>query len=255
MNKPTPEPNHVPTTGYASPVAALRHRIIAKPAASTAAGSDIVSALKANNRINFEIAEVDSGEFNRMLINKNNNEYVDLRKRLFEVLSEEAGFSKKRARELSKDFAEQATKVSSMKQAPSRAMEEPANPTLTLPVNPYKWAERKRHAHLAHMNAVEFLQEVWGDLIAAKAIYQDDIAKCGDDKLVTAVRKYCSENKHLGVAARDVLPPSRSRVPVEQILASTQPDDPAHKYALSILKAREHGRQHRIRQQNDASTL
>lgn len=53
-------------------------------------------------------------------------------------------------------------------------------------------------------NAVEFLQRVWGSYIEAGILFQDDIKRLGDPKLVQAVRNYCHAKQ---VAASSFLPP------------------------------------------------
>ena len=75
-----------------------------------------------------------------------------------------------------------------------------------LPENPVRYADRKLHPEYAHMNAVEFLREVWGKWIDTPgAVYQDDIGK-RDDTLIPNVRSHCQRMK---LVAKDILPPPR----------------------------------------------
>lgn len=83
---------------------------------------------------------------------------------------------------------------------------------------PEKWSERDRRKG---ENAIEFLNRVWGPWIKAGVLYQDDIRRLGDDKLVRGVRSYCQ--KHPETKASDVLPPPR-RVALERALANANPD-------------------------------
>ena len=77
-----------------------------------------------------------------------------------------------------------------------------------LPDNPIRYADRKTQTErpeLRSMNAVQFLEAVWGPWIKAGVVYQDDLRR-SDFQLVSAVHSHC---QRLKIAPKDILPPSR----------------------------------------------
>jgi hypothetical protein len=76
-----------------------------------------------------------------------------------------------------------------------------------LPESPHKYADRKAHKKYAHMNAVEFLREVWGPWIDAGLVYQDDIRRY-DLKLLQGVWSHCQRH---GLDAKDFVLPRHVR--------------------------------------------
>ncbi len=71
------------------------------------------------------------------------------------------------------------------------------------------YAERKVRPELGRKeNAIEFLDRVWGKYMAADILYQDDIKRLGDDKLVQAVRGRCRDD---GINPATILPPPGSK--------------------------------------------
>lgn len=68
---------------------------------------------------------------------------------------------------------------------------------------PEVWAQRKGRKE----NAIEFLRRVWGEFMDQGILYQDDIKRLGDPKLVQAVRDRCIAE---GIDASTVLPPPGS---------------------------------------------
>lgn len=69
---------------------------------------------------------------------------------------------------------------------------------------PEIWAKRVGRSE----NAIEFLKRVWGPYMQMGILYQDDIKRLGDAKLVQAVRDRCIAE---GIDAASVLPPPGSQ--------------------------------------------
>jgi hypothetical protein len=97
---------------------------------------------------------------------------------------------------------------------------------------PETWAGRDRRAK---ENPIDFLRRVWGPYMDAGVLYQDDIKRLGDDKLVQRVRTYCHQK---GLSASDVLPPPR-QARIERALAEVTPGSPAERALRGRLENRE----------------
>lgn len=82
---------------------------------------------------------------------------------------------------------------------------------------PEKWAERDR---AKGENPIEFLNRVWGAYMRAGVLYQDDLKRLGDSKLLPAIRAYCQ--RHPDIKAADVLPPPQSQR-IDDALAAARP--------------------------------
>lgn len=77
---------------------------------------------------------------------------------------------------------------------------------------------------------ISMMKRVWGAYIESGVLYQDDISRLGDTKLVAAVRSYCCNN-HLDPVFH--LPPARS-VRFDRALSKA----PAGGISAEFLKAR-----------------
>jgi hypothetical protein len=99
----------------------------------------------------------------------------------------------------------------------------------SLPSNPPKYAVDR----LPNENAVEFLKRVWGPYDGI--VYQDDIKRLGDDKLVKAVRNYCRE--HQLDAASILPPPGYERT--TRALEKADPDSPTAAFYRERLRRRD----------------
>ena len=107
-------------------------------------------------------------------------------------------------------------------------------PAIVLPsAAPEVWAERDRSKG---ETPIEFLDRVWKPWIEAGVLYQDDIKRLGDDKLVRAIRSYCQ--KHPEHRASDVLPPPR-QARLDRALAEAPPDSPAARLIRQKIDHRE----------------
>lgn len=84
-------------------------------------------------------------------------------------------------------------------------------------------------------NAVEFLERVWGKHIKANILYQDDIKRLGDDKLVQAVRNYCH---HRNMDPSNHLPPPKKER-LSRALAEADPESIEGKYFKHRIGIRE----------------
>jgi hypothetical protein len=85
-------------------------------------------------------------------------------------------------------------------------------------VAPAKWEDED--SRLPGETSVEFLRRVWGVYMDAGVLYQDDIKRLGDGKLIRAIRSYCQKHPDLNPA--DILPPPR-QVRTERALAAAKP--------------------------------
>jgi hypothetical protein len=93
---------------------------------------------------------------------------------------------------------------------------------LTLPPRaPGVWSRREDREE--GENVVQFLRRVWGRYMDAGILYQDDIKRLGDPKLMASVRTYCHQH---GLDPASVLPPPQ-RVRLERALAQVEPGSPA----------------------------
>ncbi|HEV2817049.1 MAG TPA: hypothetical protein VGW40_07495 [Allosphingosinicella sp.] len=97
---------------------------------------------------------------------------------------------------------------------------------------------------VAGENPIQFLERVWGPYMKAGVLYQDDIKRLGDDKLVRAIHSYCQ--KHPEHTATEVLPPPR-RVRLERALAAAPPDSPEAAAIRTRLAMREAGQRARAK--------
>lgn len=118
-------------------------------------------------------------------------------------------------------------------------------PALALPSKaPEIYAQRTVRADLGRKeNPIEFLNRVWGAYIEAGVLFQDDIKRLGDDKLVQAVRGRCRDTN---TDAGTILPPPR-QAKVDQLLSSNNPKV-VQKLAAERLKARRRNVRYRERQ-------
>lgn len=83
-------------------------------------------------------------------------------------------------------------------------------------------------------NAVDFLNRVWGPYIEAGILFQDDIKRLGDARLVQAIRNYCHARDL--VSAEYLPPPQKERV---DRMAETAPEGSAEAlYAQEKLRVR-----------------
>lgn len=105
----------------------------------------------------------------------------------------------------------------------ARALDSSPEPTLSLPQRaPEIYAERNGRPELGRKeNPVEFLERVWGGYMRAGVLYQDDIKRLGDDKLVQAIRSYCQREK---IRASEVLPPPGSRRATDLLQSVDDPE-------------------------------
>lgn len=93
---------------------------------------------------------------------------------------------------------------------------------LTLPPRaPAIWSNKADR--LEGETAVQFLRRVWGRYMDAGILYQDDIKRLGDSRLVATIRTYCHSR---GEDAAAALPPPR-KVRLERALAQVEPGSPA----------------------------
>jgi len=109
---------------------------------------------------------------------------------------------------------------------------------------PETWAERDR---TKTETPIDFLRRVWGPSMDAGILYQDDIKRLGDDKLVQRIRSYCHQK---GLVAADVLPPPR-QARIERALTEVAPGSAAERALRSRLVNREASR--RWRRSHDPS--
>lgn len=70
---------------------------------------------------------------------------------------------------------------------------------------PAKWENADER--LPEETPIAFLRRVWGSYLDAGVLYQDDIKRLGDAKLIPAIRSYCQN--HPEWKAAEVLPPPR----------------------------------------------
>lgn len=106
------------------------------------------------------------------------------------------------------------------------------------PKAPEVWAERDRSKQ---ETPIEFLNRVWEPWLKAGVLYQDDIKRLGDDKLVRAIRSYCQ--KHPDINASDVLPPP-GRARLERALANADPDSAEASALRTRIAMRDSSRRH-----------
>lgn len=111
-----------------------------------------------------------------------------------------------------------------LQNTPSSQFNEVGERVIELPSHaPELYSERKvRHDLGRKENPIEFYDRVWKRYEGV--LYQDDIKRLGDDKLVQSIRSFCSHND-LPVAEH--LPPPR-RARLEKIFQSLSPADPLH---------------------------
>lgn len=69
-------------------------------------------------------------------------------------------------------------------------------------IAPAKWENPADR--LPNETPIEFLNRVWGPYIRAGVLYQRDLKRLGDGKLLVAIRNYCFQHK---LSASDHLPP------------------------------------------------
>lgn len=100
------------------------------------------------------------------------------------------------------------------------------------------WSEREKNSK---ETPIEFFNRVWGKYVNAGILYQDDIKRLGDDKLVKAIRNYCA---HHNLDPVGVLPPPR-RERTNRLFAEAA-DGSAEKFlALMRLHQRQAGARYR----------
>lgn len=81
------------------------------------------------------------------------------------------------------------------------------NLKLKLPARaPLLW--KNRSDRLPNETPIDFLRRVWGRYMDAGVLYQDHLARRGEQMLVSAIRGYCDRN---GLKAADHLPPPKGR--------------------------------------------
>lgn len=102
--------------------------------------------------------------------------------------------------------------------------------SLTLPSKaPEIYAERTVRPELGRKeNPIEFLNRVWGAYMAAGVLYQDDIKRLGDDKLVQAVRGRCRDEN---TDPATILPPP-GKVRAARLAPSLAPDEAEAVYLM-----------------------
>lgn len=126
-----------------------------------------------------------------------------------------------------------ATAVAELRKTVAASFEKAA--ILSLPSKaPAVWRNKKDRE--PGETPVTFLRRVWGPYMDAGILYQDDIKRLGDDKLVQTIRSYCQ--KHPEFKAGDVLPPPR-KARFEQALATEPPDSTAARLIKRKMRDRE----------------
>lgn len=98
---------------------------------------------------------------------------------------------------------------------------------------PAKWENPADR--LPNETPIEFLKRVWGPYIKAGILYQRDLHRLGEHKLVSAIRGYCFRNK---LTSSLYLPPPLS-VKLDRAFEAAQPGSEEAKALKSRLQARD----------------
>ncbi len=98
---------------------------------------------------------------------------------------------------------------------------------------PAKWENPADR--LPNETPIEFLNRVWGPYIKAGVLYQRDIKRLGDGKLLVAIRNYCFQHK---LTASLYLPPPLS-VKLDRAFEAAQPGSEEAKALKLRLQVRE----------------
>lgn len=101
---------------------------------------------------------------------------------------------------------------------------------LKLPARaPLLW--KRRSDRLPDETPIDFLRRVWGRYLDAGVLYQNDLARRGEQKLLYAIRGYCERN---GLKAADYLPPPKG-MKNKKLLAEAVPGSVEHELYLRRL--------------------
>jgi len=112
------------------------------------------------------------------------------------------------------------------------------NKQIKLPLNATEiYAERSDKSE----NPISFLRRVWGEYMDAGILFQDDLKKLGDSKIVQAVRSYCAAHD---LCATDILPPPR-RARIERVLDGPHSGEFELAFARDRMLARQRGARYR----------